>query len=171
MKAVIIYQDLDFAGNACAILRRAACRAEVNVEWTISCWPANALNKASFFKKALLQARDAHLILLPARLAQSISGSLRAWLRRWAMLHHIPQAALGIVRDSADLDTGVDPDLAECAREHGLVFIGKGAVYPEGPPELPVHFDHAPETSLPVQFHGLGESDSWGSHWNFGIND
>jgi len=47
MRAVVLYDDVMFAAKADATLRCVGNQAGVNVQWTIKCWPVNALNETA----------------------------------------------------------------------------------------------------------------------------
>src|SRR5258708_14984527 len=104
MKAVIICDDLALFAKANATLQRLGCRPEVNVHWTIKSWPANAFDQAAAVERAIIEAADAHLIVIPAWLAHSLPFFLRDWLERWATLRLVRDAALAIIGDGIDAD-------------------------------------------------------------------
>ena len=72
MRAVIVCDDFAFAATAAATLARVGHQAGVNVQWTTKCWPMNALSDAMLAENALEETLDAHLIVFPARCAQSL---------------------------------------------------------------------------------------------------
>src|SRR6267378_1541538 len=95
MKAVIICDDFAFAAKANATLRRVGYQAGVGVQWSVKCWPVNALNDT-----ALAETLDAHLIVFPSRCAQSIPSWVCNWLERWAEQRTIRSAAFRVINDS-----------------------------------------------------------------------
>jgi len=52
-------------------LQRVGCRPEVNAHWTIKSWPVNTLEQEAAAEKILIEAADAHLIVIPARYART----------------------------------------------------------------------------------------------------
>jgi len=101
MKAVIICEDFAFAAKSNALLRRVGRRAGVNVQWAVKCWPINSLRAADLAETALLECLDAHLIVLPARRARSTPPWVLDWLKQWAALRQVKEAALGVINESA----------------------------------------------------------------------
>lgn len=130
LKAVVICHDTAFAAKADVMLRRAACREEMNVQWIVNCWPVKVLNKAGAAGTALVETLDAHLIVLPASLARSLPSWLLDWLRRWAAQRQIQEAALGIVSDgnAAHFGRSLCSDLSTFIQEQGLNLIIHGGV-------------------------------------------
>ncbi len=131
MKAVIICDDFAFVAQANAKLQRVGRRPDVRAQWTVKSWPVNALNQKTMAEKALLEAADAHLIIVPAGRAHTFPPWLRHWLERWAALRQIPEAALAVMGDVPRTDSKVpiSPELASFVQKNGLNFISdEGAV-------------------------------------------
>ena len=141
MNAVIICDDFAFAAKANATLRRVGHQAGVGVRWSVKCWPVNALNDTALAEQVLAETLDAHLIVFPARLAQSLPSWVFDWLRRWATGRTIKDAGLAAIRheNTAELAKEAFPELCRFLREHGLRFIGD-----QGPPKIAVHFHAGP---------------------------
>jgi len=172
MKAVIIHENMEFAAKAYATLRRVGCRDEMNVQWTVNCWPVDTLNNPIIIEKALAEARDAHLIVLPANLAQSIPLWLLRWLERWAMLRHIQEAALGILEhtDTSRTEMPVHPQLLAFVRRHGLTLIGN-EFYANDPVAEPVQAPPGGLFPLLVGQAVFNNSVLLAPYRSFGINE
>jgi hypothetical protein len=125
MKAVLICDDFAFAARANASLRRVGNCAGAKVQWTIQCWPVNALNQAAMAEKILVESADTHLIVLPGRRAQSTPLWLQEWLERWAALRQIPDAAVAVIEDGDHTDSAntVSRELTLLVQKHGLNLI------------------------------------------------
>ena len=127
LKAFIVYADFASAANANATLRRVGRRAGVRVRWIIKCWQVNVLREPGQFENALIDAADAHLILFAARHSQLIPSWICDWLKRWAVLRQIQDAALAVIGDGTSLTLPVNSELILLAEQLGLNFItGKG---------------------------------------------
>jgi hypothetical protein len=153
MKAVILCDDFAFAAKANATLRRVGYQAGVEVQWIIKCWPVNALNDAVLAETALAEALDAHLILLPARRAQSLTAGLLDWFERWATLRRIPAAALGVLNEgnATDLIKSVCPELSRFIRRHHLNFILDGRGATQDAVQLLIGFSRERTVSIPIE--------------------
>ena len=125
MKSVIIWDDLAFVSKASASLKRVGCQRDVSACWTIKTCLASGLKQAATAELSLLEAADAHLIVIPSRLAQTFPFHLREWLGQWAALRQIEDAALAAIGDGihADFTKTVRPELTLLVQRHGLHFI------------------------------------------------
>jgi hypothetical protein len=123
MSAVVICDDLAFAASAGATLGRVGGRGDVNVQWKTKFWSINALNEAELAKKALLDALDAHLILFPARCAQSLPDWVFDWLNQWATLRRLRDAAIGVMADECPAELVKLKPLLSFARMHDLAIV------------------------------------------------
>jgi hypothetical protein len=173
MKAVVISDDLAFAAKACAILRRVGRRADMNVQWAVRCWQADALNDSTLAEKALVDTLDAHLIVLPARCASSLPLPLLDWLERWTEQRKIPDAALAVISD-VTTDSPVYSlcrRLSNLVREHSLnLIIDKGHVAKDEP-KLFVRFSREREVLLPLQRTRLAALAVPDAYRGWGINE
>jgi hypothetical protein len=162
MKAVVIYKNVEFAERVKAILRRIAARAEVNIQWKVSSLSVDAMNKKNYAGKTLAQARDAHLIVLPAKLARSVPVGLLSWLEHWAELRHNEEMALGILDDSASgsVETRMHPALSKFAHKHGLSVIRDGSLLENKGPSVPA-----------IELNGYRSFGQPGTYRSFGINE
>ena len=111
MNAVIIYDDVDFASKAQAMLRRAAHRADEALAWSVKPWRIELLILPLTADKALKDAAEAHLLVFAVRRPASVApavglagevgglpagpgcraGGVRRWQRRQALRERGPQ--------------------------------------------------------------------------------
>jgi hypothetical protein len=128
MKAFIVYADFASAANASATLRRVGASGDVRVRWIIKCRQVNVLREPGPFENALVDAADAHLILFAERHLQPIPSWVCDWLKRWALLRQIQDAALGVIGGGTGLELPGNSELILLAQQFGLIFItGNGA--------------------------------------------
>src|SRR5262245_31761870 len=123
MSAIIICDDLAFRARVAETLTRVGRRDDVNVRWRTIFWPINALNEESLANRALADAVDAHLILFPARCAQSLPDWVFDWLNRWATSRTVRDAAVGIMADEHASDLANLAPVTRFARTHDLTVI------------------------------------------------
>jgi hypothetical protein len=173
MKAIVIYEELEFTTRADAILHRVGGRAEINIEWTVSCWPVDALIEKKSAGKLLVQAQNAHLIVLPANLARFIPLRLLGWLERWAKLRHNPEVTLGILheREFSHIEMPVHPALLKFAHENGLALVRNGSPCPNECGKRAFFFELERRSALPVEFYRHGNYDRPEAYRGFGINE
>ena len=172
MKAVIIYDDIVFAAQANTTLQHAGHRADVNVRWNIKPWRLNDLNDHAAGGKALMDAADAHLIVLAGRGAESLPSWLRDWLTRWADIRQIPDAALAVIGNTnAGLSRPVSRELSRFVREHGLTFIIDDG--PAAKDAVKLFIRHSREPKLPAapENSGFDQQESSASNRHWGINE
>jgi hypothetical protein len=173
MKAIIIYEDKEFAARACATLHRVACHEGIDVQWTVECWPTTALNETEFAEMSLLGTRDAHLIILPASYTRLFPQWLRDWLNRWAGQRQNHEAALAFIddRNTAGFPHPVCPELSVLIRKHGLNLILGRNPAPADAKKLWIDFSPAQEVSLPVGGANFPDLITHGSYRGMGINE
>ena len=125
MKALIFFDDSLMLAKAEVALLRVGSRSEVGALWIIKRWPVNALTRASLAKKALIEAADSYLVILPIRRAHSFPWWLRDWLHQWATLREIPDDALAVIGDGAraEFSRPLSPELARLVLQHNLNLI------------------------------------------------
>lgn len=152
LKAVILCDDFAFVGRIANTLQRIGRRADVNTQWTTVSAPLNALHHPEAAETILIDAADAHLVVIPAYRARSLSFSLRQWLQRWAAIRQIHSAALAAIDDSPNgaLAKIVDVELELFAREHGLNLLADTASAPPIAPKISVRFSREREQPLTV---------------------
>ena len=173
MKSVIIYEDLAFLANAIAKLQRVGCRPKVNARRTIKSWPINTLEQEAAAKKILIEAADAHLIVIPARYARTLPLGLREWLERWATLRQIQDAAVAVIGDAthADFPRTVSPELAMLVQKQGLNFIIDEVPVARNATKLVVRFQHERDLPLPLEWPRFRHAVTSDSFRGFGINE
>src|SRR5205085_391713 len=113
-----------FLMTASARLQRLGCRPEVDVYWTVEGLQINTLQGAAA-AQSLIEAADAHLVVIPATHARSLPLRLTVWLERWAELRQIQDAALAVIDDGtlADFISTVSPELTQLVLKHALNLI------------------------------------------------
>ncbi len=173
MKSVIIYEDLAFLANAIAKLQRVGCRPKVNARWTIKSWPINTLEQEAPAERSLIEAADAHLIVIPARYARTLPLGLREWLERWATLRQIQDAAVAVIGDAthADFPRTVSPELAILVQKQGLNFIIDEVPVARNATKLVVRFPHERDLPLPPERPRFKHAVTSDSFRGFGINE
>jgi hypothetical protein len=173
MKAVIICDDIAFAAKADATLRRTGHREDIHIQWVLKYWLANALRGTSLAEKALVEALDAHLIVLPSRDAEFVPSWLLDWLNRWAERRQIQDAAFGFLPDSnaAAPTQSVCPELSILIRKHGLNIIMDRAVASRESTTLPFRFSDEGEISLPIRRESFANPIRHYSYRGMGINE
>ena len=174
MKAIIFSDDSALATRTRSTLNRVARRPEVGIDWIMKHWRVITLRDASSSINALLEAADAHLIVIPAEYARSLPVHLHEWLEQWAGLREIEDAAVAVVGDntSAGLRKGWDPDLGLLAQRHGLNLIMNEATVEETvAAKLPVRFSTNREQALPIRLAHLSYAVMPDGCRGFGIND
>jgi hypothetical protein len=172
MKAVIIYDGFVVAAQANTTLQRAGHRANANFHWSIKRWRLNALKDHTAGGEALMDAVDAHLIVLAGRRAASLPFWLREWLTRWANIRQIPDAALAVIeRTNGGLSRPAAPKLSRFVRQHGLTFIIDEGPVAKDAVKLFIRCARKREFSLPVTRSRLVETGTDDSYCGRGINE
>jgi len=171
MKAVIICDDFAFAAKANATLRRVGYKAGVDVQWSVKCWPVNALNDTALAEKALAETLDAHLIVFPSRCAQSIPSWVCNWLERWAEQRTIRSAAFGVISDGTELTKEVDPELSRFIRQRDLNFIIDEERADQEPVKVRIDFSSERAVPLPIERSRSMDVAMRSSFRAYGINE
>jgi hypothetical protein len=125
MRAVIIFDNFDFAAKANAMLAGVAYSADEGAQWDVRPWHAGKLEQSGPAVEALIEAASAHLILLAFRQQKPLPSTMLNWLETWAASRLVPDAALA-VWDGGDvgaLSRPVASELCQFAERHGLSFI------------------------------------------------
>jgi hypothetical protein len=171
MKVVIVYENMEFAIEACAALHRVGHRE--SVEWIVECWPTSALKSAAFAKMSLIETRDAELIILPAGYSECFPQWLRDWLNRWARVRQNTEVALAFVDDHqlAGLPQPVCSELSVLAREHGLNLIVSRNSFPKNPKKIFIDFLPVREVSVPTGRSNFPDLTTRYSYRGMGINE
>lgn len=154
VKAVVIYDEFPFIAKAVAALRRVGRQPDVVAQWSVKSWPASDLDHAAIAAKALVEAADAHLIVIPTRLTHLLPPRLRDWLERWADRRQIQDAAVAVFGEGMNghFQRMVSLDLTLLIRKHGLNLITNEDPVVEKATKLVVRF--APERELPLLIEG-----------------
>jgi hypothetical protein len=173
MKAVIVYEEIEFATKACAALQRVASREDVNVQWIVECWPASALRESAFAEASLRKTLDAQLIVLPAGYAQSLSAWLLDWLKRWAGNRQNSEVALAFIDDriAVGLPNQICAELSILVREQGLNLIAGRSPASDDPPEAFIDFLPAQEVAPAVGRTNFPDLTTHHSYRGMGINE
>jgi len=173
MKAVIICDDIAFAAKADATLRRTGRPDDIQIQWIVKYWPTSALHGDALAEKALVEALDAHLIVLAARDAEFVPSWLFDWLNRWAKQRQIQDAALGFLGDSnaTGPTQSLCPALSILIRDHGLNIIMDRAVASRESTKIPFRFSDEGEISLPVVRESFVNPIRRHSYRGMGINE
>ena len=174
MKAIIIYHDVPFAHQAGALLQRVGRQQNLHVEWTVKYWPVRVLDEPAMAELALDECLDAHLIILPSGLGQSLPPRLLNWLKRWAAHRQIPDAALGILNGGqiTRLAPPLSPELPNLLRQHGLnLIMDRGAGTTAESIKLLADFLPEQEMSIPVTRTDYTHLMTAHPYRNMGINE
>jgi hypothetical protein len=133
MKAVILYDTVDFAVKAASMLTHATRRANQATYWHVAPWRMDVLRLPPAAEAALTEAAAAHLIVLPARGTQILAAWLVEWLERWATNRQVKEAALAVCdADDDPLRAAVPTSaLAQFAARHGVSVISREPVAAE----------------------------------------
>lgn len=125
MKAIILYDKLDLATKARAVLEAAAERADPPAPWSVKRWRVNLLTLPGIGKAALNDSAGAHLMLLALRQSESLPIWLPAWLEKWAQRRQVKLAAFAVFDTGAGdrLSKKAPAELAQLIERHGLNFV------------------------------------------------
>ncbi len=173
MNAVIIYQDIAYAIRSASLLQRVGHQQNVRVEWAMRYWSSRALDEPAMAEMALEESLDAHLIILPSGVGQSLPPHLLTWLECWAQQRQIPDAALGILigEQFARLASSLSSELPDFLRRHDLNLITDRGAVAENRIELRTNFRPEQETLLPVKRFDYGHLLTAHPYRNMGINE
>jgi hypothetical protein len=129
MNAVIIYDDAACAAKARDVFERAARRADAVLRWTVKLWRLDMLTAHLTADAALMDATDAHLMVLALRHPLSLPAWVPEWLEQWALRRQVHDAALAVWDggNGDTLSTSAAPELSRLAEHHGLTFIFRDA--------------------------------------------
>ena len=156
------------------ILQRAARKADATFRWTIRPWKSDILRLPPGADEALMEAIDAHLIVVAGYRAQTLPSWLNSWLERWAACRKIKSAALAVIRDqrSETLLTSAMRELFQLAVRHGLDFIAnREAAVEDGWTLFSRGLSKSDELPFSVQPHLLTATEvNTPSHWGISIS-
>ena len=130
MKALIVYDDLAIAVRANVALRHSARNADFAVRWKVNPWQIDMLKFSPTTEEALMDALDAHLVVIARSSAKSSTFWFRGWVELWAERHQIQGAALALLGygSSDGLPAPVIDEFSSLAQRHELSLI-----FDEGP--------------------------------------
>jgi hypothetical protein len=173
MKAMIIYEEPDSAKKASALLKRASDRADAATQWSVMPWRLDMLSRPSLALEALMDAAEAHLIVLTVRSQATLAPGLLNWLEAWAARRKVQDAALAVCDGGSgnSLSATATPELSEFARRHGLsIIVGDVCAHEDASPLFAQdqHERNAAQTSTMV---ALLEQVSPGNYQHWGINE
>ena len=94
MKALIIYREVASAIRANATLHSLKLSPSVTAGWEVLPWRMDMLKFPAAATEALIEARDAHLMLFAGGFPGSLPVWLLDWLARWTGVRQIKDAAL-----------------------------------------------------------------------------
>src|ERR1700704_2606078 len=97
IKTLIIYEGFHRVVKAIAALERAPNDADATLAWNIWPWRVDMLQFPAIAAEALIEAIEAHLIVLAGLRAQSLPVWLPDWLEQWATHRPIEDAAPAII--------------------------------------------------------------------------
>jgi hypothetical protein len=176
MNAVIIYDTFDFGAQANAMLKRATRWKDETTLWDVRLWRADLLKMPLAAETALMEAVEAHLIMLAVRHVQSLLPWLMDWLERWALHRLIPEAALALwVGGSAENRLSqTTREFSQFAENHGLSLIFDDNATVEGKSSMFKNDVRKHEVSPPLTFQNLlqqpvRDDHQYGGHW--GLKD
>jgi hypothetical protein len=173
VNAVIIYDKFDFAANANAMLEHAAHRTDEPMHWSVKPWRVDMLELPPAAEAALVEAADAHLIVLAVREVQSLLPWLMDWLERWAARRRIQEAALAVwVGGCAGTRLAqVTLKLSQFAGHHGLSLIFNDNTLFEDKSSMVASDLQQHEVSLTPMLEHIPELPECGKNLNRGEND
>jgi hypothetical protein len=173
MNAVIVYDDVDFASKAKALLGRAAHRADEALLWTVKPWRIELLILPPSAARALQDAAEAHLIVLAVRRPADLSPRLLDWLEKWAACRQVQDAALALFDGgTGDMLPGTAaPELSQFAERHGLSFIFGDVGPTEVESALLVQSLHERAAARTPTLEHILEQSGQGYYQHWGINE
>jgi hypothetical protein len=126
LKAVIIYDNLDFAGRVTALLERAATGADEGVKLDLKPWRLEVLKQPGMAAVTAAVAADADLIVLALAGTSSAPETLLDWLELWAAHRQIPDAGVLALRPDPDgVPTLSGDELERFADRRGLNLLNR----------------------------------------------
>lgn len=171
LKSVVICDDLSFAAKANAMLRRVGDRPDVAASWTTTSWPTSALQRAVTMERSIIEAADAHLVVIPTPRNRALSSHMREWLERWAALRQIQDAALAVLNDGTHgFPNTASSELTRLVQKHGLNLILDECPVAKETTKLAVHFPRT-ESPLSVQLRHVDHAVTRNLFRGFGINE
>jgi hypothetical protein len=172
MNAVVLYDTFDFAAKANAMLGRAAHWTDEITHWSVKPWRVDMLKLPPAAEAALVEAAEAHLMVLELRQVQSLVPWLVDWLERWAAGREVQDAALAVWDggNAVSRSARATPELSQFAGRHGLSLIFNDNALLEDESLIFASDLHEREVALtPTLRHILERSERGYQHW--GLNE
>ena len=166
LKAVVVYDDFNFAAHAAALLDGAASRTGQELRWDVKPWRLDILRQLSLAETAEVEALDADVIVFALVETHSLPEDLLNWLEHWATHRKIEDAAVMLIQPG--WDSAFAPlagSLRSLAESRGLTFMGGHEMWPDAlsGPSARVRPSSTPE------FPPVAETPQFPDHW--GLND
>lgn len=168
---MIIYDDVDFAAKANAMMESAADRSDQGVHWKVMPWRLDMLRGSPTSDAALTEASNAHLIVLAMRRGESLPVGLLEWLEAWATRRQVQDAALAMLEDGDALSVPTIPELNEFAQRHGLGFILDDGDPAEDEAAFFVRSLHERKVTVTPTWQHIREQPVRGYYQHWGINE
>jgi len=127
LKVLLIYNDFASATRANAALQQWGRTSGTGVQWRIQPWRVDILKFPSLADEALVDARDAHLLVFIEQCANTIPFWLEEWLEDWAGIRQFQDSVLAVINsNSIGLEwLPVSQALSDFAKRHCLeLFLG-----------------------------------------------
>ena len=167
LKAVMIYDDLNFAAHAAATLERVAGHADQALKWDVKPWRLDVLRQLSLAGIAEAEAVDADLIVFALSETHFPPDVLLNWLEHWAARRKIEDAAVMLLHPARDAAPApLASRLQRFAKARGLTFMGGHEVWPDEPSGVLLRQQ---QTFAVPDFPPVSEYPQSPDHW--GLND
>jgi hypothetical protein len=122
--------------------------------------------------RSILEAADAHLIVIPTPLVRALSSQLGEWLERWAAVRQIQDAALAVINDgNHGFTNAASPELTKLVQKLGLNLILDERPVARETTKPGVRFPRAHELPSAVQLRHVDHTVRRNSFRSFGINE
>lgn len=169
LKAVILYDELVFAGQATALLERAAVRAGDDAQWDVKSWHLDVVRQPSLAAVTLAVAANADVILFAPGETHAPPPALRDWMERWAANRRHADAAVMLLGPEGKTARRWRNELEHFARRHGLTFLNGPQAVVDANPDSLVHLQWPRKPEAPTALSPFMEPLPAPGHW--GIND
>jgi hypothetical protein len=133
LKAIVIYDNFDFATRAAALLERVALRVHEAMKWDVKPWRLDVLRQPSLAETALAEAADADLIVFALNKTHLPPPELTAWLENWETHRQTKDTAvMALFPGEPAAATPLWHELKQFAGRHGLAFLSSHDVRQNG---------------------------------------
>ena len=167
LKAVMVYDDFNFAAHAAALLEDAASRTGCGFRWDVKPWRLDILRQLSLVELAEAETVGADMVVFALAGIQFLPDDVVLWLERWAGRREIEDAAVMLIQSGWDAASAALANrLRLFAEARGLTFMGGHEMWPDG--------CRGPSLRLPpplstAEFPPVVEYPPSPDHW--GLND